>query len=521
MLFSYLYGLYNQMFSSIKSIALSGINGIVTSVEADVRNGLPSFTMVGFLSTQVRESGDRVRSAISNSGFRMEPKRILINFSPADIRKEGTTFDLAVAVAILSSELELEDEKVRDTIFIGELSLNGILRGVNGVLPMVCIAKEARFKRVILPNENFREANLVEGIEILPAENLAEVIRILKGEKREKRLEEVVLPLIKEEKGRDFSEIHGQENVKRALEISVSGMHNVLMIGPAGSGKSLLAGCISSIMPPLTQDESLETTKIYSVSGLLNPEQGLIQRRPFRSPHNSISIPALVGGGHKLRPGEISLAHNGVLFLDELPEFNRQTIEILRQPLEEKMITIARVKGVLTYPCDFLLAGAMNPCKCGFYPDRRLCRCDENQIRKYLNRVSRPMIDRFDMITEASRVSYKSIFKQKEKGEGSEEIRNRVLRVREIQEERFKGLGIHFNSQMDNRMANDFCRLENRAKEILERAYEKNNMSLRGYYRILKLSRTIADMVERKDVTECEISEAIHYREMAERFWGR
>lgn len=509
------------MFSSVKSIALSGINGVLTNIEADVKYGLPSFNMVGFLSTQVRESGDRVRSAIQNSGFKMEPKRILINFSPADIRKEGTIFDVAVAMSILAAELEIPSENFKDVAFIGELSLNGILRAVNGVLPMVCIAKEEGIKRIILPVENLKEASLVEGIKIIGAKNLAEVVDIIlnKSEGIKKAL------ILKKEreisKHRDFSEIHGQENVKRALEISVSGMHNILMIGPAGSGKSLLASCISSIMPPMSKEESLETTKIYSISGLLNPEEGLIEKRPFRSPHNSVTLPALVGGGNNLRAGEISLAHNGVLFLDELPEFNRQTIEILRQPLEDKKITLARARGVLTYPSDFLLAAAMNPCKCGFYPDRKFCRCDENQIRKYLGRVSRPMVDRFDMVTEASRVSYQNIiFGEKKSGESSEKIRDRVLVVREIQEERFKGSGIHFNSQMDNVMVNQFCKLGKKETELLQKAYEKNNMSLRGYYRILKLSRTIADMSFKKDIEEAEIIEAIHYREMAERFWG-
>lgn len=508
------------MFSCIKSIALSGINGVIAGVEADVRNGLPSFNMVGFLSTQVRESGDRVRSAIQNSGFKMEPKRILINFSPADIRKEGTIFDLAVAISILTVELNIPIKEVEETVFIGELSLSGDLRAVAGVLPMVSIAKEAGVKRVILPLDNLKEASLVEGIEVVPAVSLSHVVDILKGKDRgDIRVPSDNVDVIVE-KIRNFSEIHGQENVKRALEISACGMHNLLMIGPAGSGKSLLASCLPSILPPLSKDESLETTKIYSISGLLNPEKGLINKRPFRAPHNSVSIPALVGGGNKLRAGEISLAHNGVLFLDELPEFNRQTIEILRQPLEDKKITIARVRGVLTYPSDFLLVAAMNPCKCGFYPDRMLCRCDENQIRNYLNRVSRPMIDRFDIITEAGRVSYKHIFETKTKVESSEEIRMRVLRVRDIQEERFKGSGIHFNSQMDNQKANEYCRLEEKAKKILEIAFEKNNMSLRGYYRILKLARTIADLSEKKDVSEVEIVEAIHYREMAERFWG-
>lgn len=510
------------MFSSVKSIALSGINGVVANVEADVRNGLPSFSMVGFLSTQVRESGDRVRSAIQNSGFKMEPKKILINFSPADIRKEGTTFDVAVAMSILAAELNLDSNLFSDTVFIGELSLNGILRAVNGVLPMVCIAKESGMKRVILPEENYREASLVEGIKIVGAYSLAQIVRIVKEEEtgfceaksREGGREK--------EDYRNFSEIHGQENVKRALEIAVSGMHNILIVGPAGSGKSLLAGCLPSIMPPMSKEESLETTKIYSVSGLLNAEEGLIGCRPFRSPHTSVSIPALVGGGNQLRPGEISLSHNGVLFLDELPEFNRQTIEILRQPLEEKKITIARARGVLTYPANFLLSAAMNPCKCGFYPDRKLCSCDDNQIRKYLGKVSRPIIDRFDMVTEAGRVHYARIFEREAKeSESSEEIRKRVLAARAIQEKRFRGRGIHFNSQMDNSMVKEYCRLGDKERVLIEEAYEKYNMSLRGYYRILKLSRTIADLENKKEITEEEMIEAIHYREMAERFWGR
>lgn len=509
------------MFSSVKSVALSGISGVITDVEADVRNGLPSFNMVGFLSTQVKESGDRVRSAIQNSGYSLDPKRVLINFSPADIRKEGTTFDLAVAISILATDAGFDSSYLSETAFIGELSLNGVLRPVNGVLPMVCTAKDAGIKRIVLPKENLKEAVLVEGVEILSAGTLSEVVEMIKGKKKG---EEALPEEEKEFSGfhaRDFSEIHGQENVKRAIEIAVSGMHNLLMIGPAGSGKSLLASCIPSVMPPMSKEESLDTTKIYSISGLLDPEEGLIRVRPFRAPHNSVSVAALVGGGTKLRAGEISLAHNGLLFLDELPEYNRQTIEILRQPLEEKKITIARVRGVVTYPADFLLAAAMNPCKCGFYPDRKLCHCDETQIRNYLSRVSRPMIDRFDMVTEASRVTYQTLFKAKsEKAESSSEIRKRVLVAREIQEERFRREGIHFNSQMDNKMTNAFCRLNEKARSLLEIAYEKHNMSLRGYYRILKLARTIADLSEKKDVDETEIAEAIHYREMAERFWG-
>ena len=508
------------MFSSIKSVALSGITGVITSVEADVRNGLPSFNMVGFLSTQVKESGDRVRAAILNSGFKLEPKKILINFSPADIKKDGTTFDLAVAMSILSTEIKFNEKYIEETAFAGELSLNGGLRPVNGILSMVCAAKDAGIRRFILPAENYSEAALVEGIGIIPAESLLEVKEIVKNELERNEEKECVKADRDEIRARDFSEIQGQENAKRAIEIAVSGMHNIIMIGPAGSGKSLLAGCIPSIMPDMSREESLETTKIHSVCGALGNVNALISKRPFRTPHNSISVPALVGGGagNNIKAGEISLAHNGVLFLDELPEFSKQTIEILRQPIEEKKITIGRVKGTVTYPADFLLAAAMNPCKCGFYPDRRLCGCDENKVKNYLMRVSRPIIDRFDIVTEVARVSIEHI-KNKNKSEASETIRKRVCSAREIQEERFRGMGIHFNSQMDNKLTEAFCPLDNKAKKLLEAAYEKNNMSLRGYYRILKVARTISDLNEKKEISEKEMAEAVHYREMAERFW--
>lgn len=510
-----------NMFSSVKSIALSGIDGIVTNVEADIRNGLPCFNMVGFLSTKVREAGERVRAAILNSGFYIAPKRILVNISPADIKKDSTSFDLAVAVSILAVELKLDVNYLLKTAFVGELSLNGDVRPVNGVLPMVCAAKDAGIKRFILPSTNVREAKLVDGIEIIPVNSLIEAInivknKILRGDTIEEDIERKISNLP------DFSEVHGQEGIKRAIEIAVSGMHNILMVGQAGSGKSMLASRIPSIMPPMSADESLEVTKIYSISGLLEEGIGLIEERPFRSPHNSISLPALAGGGgNKIRAGEISLAHNGVLFLDELPEFKSQTIEVLRQPLEEKKITIGRVSATVTYPANFLLAAAMNPCKCGFYPDRRLCHCSELQIKNYLARVSRPLIDRFDIVTEVRRIAFESIFKnRKEPSEVSSEIRNRVCRVRDIQEERFKNLGIHFNSQMDSKMTDEFCKIDSKTRELLETAYKTINLSLRGYYRVLKVARTIADMNGKRNVTEVEVSEAIHYREMIERFWG-
>ena len=509
------------MFSSVKSVALSGINGIITSVEADIRNGLPSFNMVGFLSTQVRESGERVRAAVLNSGFYLEPKRILVNLSPADIKKDGTSFDLAVAVAILAAQLSLDNDYLIDTAFVGELSLNGEVKTVNGILPMVSAAKEAGIKRFVLPVTNYREAKLVDGVEIIGVTSLLEAVEIVQNKVERGKEIETKLPCYSEKKLPDFSEVHGQKGIKRAVEIAVSGMHNILMIGQAGSGKSMIASRIPSIMPPMSVDESLEVTKIYSISGLLEEGRGLIEARPFRAPHNSISLPALAGGGSKVRAGEISLAHNGVLFLDELPEFNRQTIEVLRQPLEEKKITIGRVNGSATYPADFLLAAAMNPCKCGFYPDRKFCHCNEIQIKNYLSRVSRPLIDRFDIVTEVKRISFESIFNNEEtKEESSELIRKRVLEVRDIQEERFRYESIHFNSQMDSKMTDEFCKIDSKTKVILEEAYKNINLSLRGYYRVLKVARTIADMRQKPNVTEVEVAEAIHYREMIERFWG-
>ena len=509
------------MFSSVKSVALSGINGTITNVEADIRNGLPSFNMVGFLSTQVRESGERVRAAVLNSGFYMEPKKILVNISPADIKKDGTSFDLAVAVSVLSAQLGFDNEYLRETAFVGELSLNGEAKPVNGVLPMVCAAKEAGIKRFVLPAANYREARLVDGVEIMGVLTLAEAIELVQNRITRGREIEAEPSVSEMESLPDFSEVHGQEGIKRAIEIAVSGMHNILMIGQAGSGKSMLASRIPSIMPPMSVDESLEVTKIYSISGLLEEGRGLIETRPFRSPHNSISLPALAGGGSKVRAGEISLAHNGVLFLDELPEFNRQTIEVLRQPLEEKKITIGRVNGTATYPADFLLAAAMNPCKCGFYPDRKLCHCNEIQIKNYLSRVSRPLIDRFDIVTEVKRISFESIFnKEGKEAESSAAIRKRVCAARDIQEERFKNERIHFNSQMDSKMTDEFCKIDAKTKSLLEDAYKKINLSLRGYYRALKVARTIADIREKSEVTELEAAEAINYRGMIERFWG-
>lgn len=506
------------MFSSVKSVALLGINGIITNVEVDIRNGLPSFCMVGFLSTQVKEAGERVRAAILNSNFNIEPKKIVINISPADLKKDGTSFDLAIAIAILQNQLGFDEEYLSSSIFIGELSLNGDVKEITGILPMVTAAKDAGIRRIFLPIKNLKEAKLVEEIEVIAVSDLSDTIKKIL-EKKDR------IPYFEEEEtyeednnSNDFAFVHGQGITKRAIEIAVSGMHNLLMIGEAGSGKSMMASCIPSIMPPMSKEESLELTKIYSISGLLKGSS-LIKKRPFRAPHHSISIPALAGGGTKIRAGEISLSHNGVLFLDELPEFSSQTIEILRQPLEEKKITIGRAIGTVTYPANFLLVAAMNPCKCGFYPNRKFCHCNETKVRNYLSRVSRPLVDRFDIVSEIRRIPFESVLGIKRKEETSSDIRKRVCIAREIQENRFKSEGIHFNSQMDSKMTENFCKIDSKTKKLLEEAYKKINLSLRGYYRILKVARTISDLYEKDDVTELEVSEAIHYRELIERFW--
>ncbi len=509
------------MVSKLNCLGYLGLDVFRVEVEVDVQRGLPSLSLIGLLDTPAKESKERVRSAIKNSGYKFPSSRITVNLAPANVKKEGTHFDLAIALGILKSSHQLNCD-FSQFFILGELSLEGKVRGIKGVFPMALKAKEER-KKLIVPKDNAYEASLVKDIEVYPVSSLEEVVAFLSGTIEIKRLGIKNEEIFDERScyGVDFSEVKGQIFAKRALEVAVSGMHNVIMIGPPGVGKSMLAQRVPTILPSMEFEEILEVTKIYSIAGLLSQEKPLMKERPFRNPHHTSSSVALVGGGTSVKPGEITLAHNGVLFLDELPEFSRDALEALRQPLEDGFVSISRATKHIKFPSRFLLIAAMNPCPCGYFNSKKkVCRCSSYQIQRYRNKVSGPLLDRIDIHIELQDLDVETLFSDKDMAqETSSQIRKRVEKARQIQRKRFEKEKVFFNSQMNHRQIRKYCVLSKEAKDLLRQATTQFNFSARAYDKILKVSRTIADLAEEEMINSQHIAEAVHYRSLDKNLW--
>ncbi|MDY6878977.1 MAG: YifB family Mg chelatase-like AAA ATPase [Desulfatiglans sp.] len=501
------------MLAKVLSTAVIGIDAYIVEVEVDISQGLPSFATVGLPEGAVRESKERVKAAVKNSGYHFPSDKITVNLAPADIKKEGSAFDLPMALGILAATGLLRKPMYSDYVFLGELALDGLLRPVKGVLSMVIAAKERRLKGVYLPTENATEAAVVEGIDVYPVKTLAQVVNALLGVSQIDPYEMETGELFqRQDRLLDFRDVRGQENAKRALEVSAAGGHNLIMVGPPGSGKTMLAKRLSSILPGLVFEEALQTSKVYSVMGLMPKDSGLITLRPFRSPHHTISDAGLIGGGQNPKPGEVSLAHNGVLFLDELPEFKKNVLEVLRQPMEDGYVTISRASSSVTYPANFMLVAAMNPCPCGFFGDlKRECTCSLPQIQRYRTKISGPLMDRIDIHLEVPSVPYKELASVTD-GSSSEEILERVLKARRTQGERFTRTNVLCNADMNNRQVKRFCRIDSESSALLETAMERFGLSARAHARILKISRTIADLEGCQEIKAPHVAEAIQYR---------
>ena len=510
------------MLSTVLSCALSGVDGVIVHVETDIAGGDFFLSLIGLPDAAVRESKDRIIPAMRNSGYMMPGSRMTVNLAPADLKKEGAAFDLPIALSILAASRQIPPTALEGLLVFGELSLDGRLNGVRGALPLVLSARAHGVTEVLLPADNALEVAAVEGIRVYPAHSLAEAARHLSGEEPIPCQVQIPFEEIRRQRpvaAYDLKDVKGQTGARRALEIAAAGGHNLLMVGVPGSGKTMLARCLPGILPEMTAQEAFDVTRIHSVAGLLRPDQGLITQRPFRTPHHSASLPALIGGGPDARPGEISLAHNGVLFLDELPEYQRTVLEALRQPLEDGFVTVSRVRARSQYQAQCMLIASMNPCPCGYYGSRvRTCRCTEHEIRRYLERISGPLLDRIDLQVETDAVPISEI-RQSGTSESSADVRRRVQAARTRQHRRFAGTGITCNAQATGSAVHELFSLETDASDVLVRAVDKLSLSMRAYTRIIKVAQTIADLDEADRITPVHILEAVQYRMIDQKYW--